>query len=174
MAQGQVASALLRLGRVDEAEASIREMLADPGYTSWELGGPALRECVDPHAGVVLNGHLIALIGLAEVAVVRPELRPSLETFTASLDDLADQFVSSRWSLYEIGGERGRSTASAFYHRLHANLLDVWASVTGSSRLRALAATCRLTDTLPFRLAALRHRAASRVHVPATRTSSRV
>lgn len=155
MAQGQIASALLRLGRLEEAEAAITEICADHDYTSEELGSPTLRECVHPYAGVVLNGHLLALLGVAEVAIARPALRAALEPFVQGLEEVADQFVTGSWSWYEIGGARRRSPASAFYHRLHAELLDIWATLTGSHRLAALAKTCRLTDTLPFRLAAL-------------------
>ncbi len=158
MAQGQVASALLRLGRQDEALAAIREMCGESDYLSSELGSPALRECAQEHAGIVLNGHLLALLGLYETAVAVPEMRPELERFVPGLPELVDPFISGCWSYYELGGTRRRTLASAFYHRLHHALLVTWSILADSPHLEALAQTCALTDYLPFRVEALGRR----------------
>jgi hypothetical protein len=152
MAQGQVASFLLRVATLTEdshlreaAKASLATFQQDisSGGVRTSLNGHVWFEeyAIDP-APYTLNGFIVALLGVHDACCLlepQGDSYPSLyHEGVTTLKAVLPRFDTRGWSRYDLSartvlGVPLRNLASPFYHRFHLELLAIMARLTGES-----------------------------------------
>lgn len=151
MAQGQIASVLVRAGAAEAALAALRPLLDRSEPFVVELGsGPVLEEAPTSPPSCVLNGWIYALWGVRDVAVGLGSAEAarlfdqSVEALLATLGE----YDTGWWSRYSLWAG-GRDLAKPFYHRIHVAQLEALHALTGFPELAAVARRWRGYDTRP-------------------------
>lgn len=153
LAQGEAASLLVRaaqvLGRPELLELAERVALPllDPEseLVTETPDGPVLQEYPTDPPAHVLNGWLLALWGLYDLAHVSTGTvaRDAGHAFTAGAAAVAERIERYRtpvgWSLYDLYSHPLPNVASPFYHRLHVAQLRRQNELAPDPRLRAVA-----------------------------------
>ena len=149
MAQGQIASVLVRAGAAEKALAALRPLLDRSEPFVVDLGvGPVLEEAPTTTPSCVLNGWIYALWGVRDVAVGLGSAEAarlfdeSVQTLLATLDE----YDTGWWSRYSLWAA-GRDLAKPFYHRIHVAQLEALHALTGAPELAAVARRWRGYDT---------------------------
>jgi hypothetical protein len=171
LAQGEAASLLVRAALVlDRSELfeladRVAEPLLDPGsdLVAETAAGPVLQEYPTNPPAHVLNGWLLALWGLYDVAnaprphATTPAAREAAAAFAAGSAALAERIDLYRtrpgWSLYDLYPHPLANVASPFYHRLHVVQLRRQQELAPDPRLGALAAEWGAAVDAPARRA---------------------
>lgn len=145
MAQGLGASLLVRTGLEREADRAAASLL-DPSFGLVFAGehGPILQEYPAEPRPHVLNGWMWALYGLYDLASAPARLAPDART---AFDDGVAALVASLpayetvgcWSTYDRYPHPIANVASAFYHRLHVNMLRALSRLAPHEELDATA-----------------------------------
>lgn len=149
MAQGQIASVLVRAGAAEAALAALRPLLerSEPFVVEREAG-PVLEEAPTRPPSCVLNGWIYALWGVRDVAVGLGSAEAgrlfdeSLQALLATLHE----YDTGWWSRYSLWAD-GRDLAKPFYHRIHVAQLEALHALTGIPELAAVARRWRGYDT---------------------------
>lgn len=155
LAQGEAVSLLLRAATVlerpelvllaERAASSLLEPAA--GLIATTPEGPVLQEYPTRPPAHVLNGWLIALWGLHDLACA-PDADPDLarragDAFAAGAAAVAERIDRYRtpvgWSLYDLYPHPLPNVASPFYHRLHVAQLLRQHELAPDPRLRVVA-----------------------------------
>ncbi len=143
MAQGQVASLLLRLGCVtgnDWYNVKAKEVLK-PFFVPITKGGVSclldgkyiwFEEYAIPSPPYTLNGFIVALLGVRDGSIILQDmvLKSLYEESINTLTSVLYYFNCRGWSLYDLsfaslGCLKMNNLASPFYHRFHIELLKV-------------------------------------------------
>ncbi|MFL5960995.1 MAG: D-glucuronyl C5-epimerase family protein [Gaiellaceae bacterium] len=152
LAQGEAVSLLLRAaqaldrpGLVELAER-VAAPLLDPtaGLVATTPDGPVLQEYPTDPPAHVLNGWLLALWGLYDLAQVpSAAARPAAEAFAAGAQALGGRIdryrTAAGWSLYDLYPHPLPNVASFYYHRLHVAQVRHQTELAPDPRLRAVA-----------------------------------
>lgn len=148
MAQGLVASLLLRIGVLleDEWYLTKANLALKPFLRGIPNGG--VQTCLDgyiwfeeyalPCPSYTLNGFIVALLGIRDGALLLGEKSylSLYEEGLITLENTLARFDSHGWSLYDLvtanwQGLKITNMASPFYHRFHIELLKILQKVTG-------------------------------------------
>ncbi len=169
LAQGQIASvfvrAHLRSGRDEYALTA--ELAAAPllvGSASELVSatpfGPVLEEAPGRPASHILNGWIYAVWGLWEVQIGLGlgRVADTLAATLACLRALLPRYDLGWWSRYSLLPGPVEDVAQPFYHRLHADQLEVLYRLTGVPDFRQAARRWRSYDTPAARARALAHK----------------
>lgn len=155
MAQGQVASFLLRAARLTD-DASLMKAARDAlepyfldiseGGVQTKLGGSVwLEEYAFEPIPFTLNGYIVALLGLYDavhlIHASDERYKTLLEQGLLTLERVLPLFDAGGWSRYdlsrrEVAGLSLQNLASPFYHRFHLELLDIMFRLTGNVAFR--------------------------------------
>ncbi len=173
LAQGEAVSFLVRAAQVLErsdllelAERAARPLLdpSSPLVTSTS-DGPVLQEYPTDPPSHVLNGWLLSLWGLYDLAHA-PHATPladaAAEAFQAGAAALAARIdlyrTTAGWSLYDLYPHPLPNVASPFYHRLHVEQLQRQQQLVPDPRVAAVAAEWARSSRAPgpYALALLR------------------
>jgi heparosan-N-sulfate-glucuronate 5-epimerase len=159
MAQGQAISVLLRAHRLSgeeryleaarEALPPLQTPVSEGGTQSTLDGVTVLEEYPTPRPSAVLNGWIFALWGVHELANVtgEPAARELFQRSAAGLVELLPRYDIGWWSLYSLYDHGRPDLAKPFYQRLHPEMLEGLALITGAEPLRAYARRWRAQDT---------------------------
>lgn len=169
MAQGQVASLILRVARLGDGEtdAEAGARAVEPllqgarGLGAATPEGIVLQEYPTTPPAHVLNGWIFALWGLNDVSVadgvsdaVRARAR---DAFTAGALTLARRLplysVLGNWSRYDLYPHPIVHVASPFYHRLHVEQLAVMSVIAPSATIDDYVERWARGDSNPVSLA---------------------
>lgn len=156
LAQGEAVSLLVRaapaLDRPELLELAERVAvpLLDPDshLVAATPDGPVLQEYPTSPPAHVLNGWLIALWGLFDLAhasgtagTIAREAAAAFAAGSAAVGERIDRYrIALGWSLYDLYPHPLPNVASPFYHRLHVIQLRRQDELAPDPRLRALAA----------------------------------
>jgi heparosan-N-sulfate-glucuronate 5-epimerase len=169
MAQGQIASvftrALVLTG--DErhgtlAEAAARTLLPPSPLVSTSSAGPILEEAPSAPPSHILNGWIFALWGLRDLSIALGEsaaaglYRQSLSALQLTLP----RYDVGWWSRYSLYPHPLTDLAKPFYHRLHADQLEVLGRAENLPDFIDRARRWRQYDSTPRRVGAIAHKAA--------------
>jgi hypothetical protein len=157
LSQAQAASVLVRRylldGRAEDAERARRAALpllgeSSPTVVASLADGPALEEAPSSPPSLILNGWIYALWGLRDLSLGldHREAQATLEESTECLLRLLPRYDVGWWSRYSLYPHRLPDLAKLFYHRLHADQLDVMHELTADATFRALAERWRAHD----------------------------
>jgi len=142
MAQGQAISLLLRFNQIEplpgvetvtrQAFCAFQHPVADGGVVArFPDGSPIFEEFPTEEPSRVLNGHIFALLGIHDFATVWRD-RTALglfQTAVAGLKQNLQRYDTGTWNLYDLHAS-GR-LASPMYVRVHVQLLNILAELTG-------------------------------------------
>lgn len=150
MAQGQVASFLLRVGTLTDSRELLEAAkgalapffidIADGGVRTALLGNLWFEEYAFEPIPFTLNGYIVALLGLFDAAsLLRPcgdAYRNLFDMGVKTLEQVLPLFDANGWSRYDLStkttvGMTVRNLASPHYHRFHLELLDIMHRLTG-------------------------------------------
>ena len=154
LAQGEAVSLLVRsaqaLDRPEllELAEQVAAPLLDPDshLVAATPEGPVLQEYPTDPPAHVLNGWLIALWGVYDLAhaAASPTAHQAADAFAAGAAAVGERIDRYRtplgWSLYDLYPHPLPNVASPFYHRLHVAQLRRQDELAPDPRLRALAA----------------------------------
>jgi len=150
LAQGQVASFLLRVGSlskeelfIESAERALIPFFKDfkaSGVQTYLLGGVWFEEyCISPPP-FTLNGFIISFLALRDAALITGKkcYHSLYEEAINTLDNALTLFDLKGWSKYDlkelcIGRINLRNLASPFYHHFHVELLKIMEHLTVNS-----------------------------------------
>lgn len=186
IAQGQAASLLVRLHRVDGSEAlaeAARRMIgplsvpaAEGGVQALLDGRPFPEEYPTNPPSHVLNGGIFGLWGLRDVGVALDDPE-STRAFEAGLEALVGglpRWDLGHWSRYDLFPHPVSNVATVAYHELHINQLRAMAAVAPHPRLETTAARfARYAEARRNYVRALAEKVLFRVLVPRNPALSR-
>ena len=149
MAQGEAASVFVRAHLVEGgtsfarlAEAAMAPILVRaPDLVVETRFGPALEEAPSRPASFVLNGWIFALWGLKDLALALDDVAAGalFDESVEALEKALPLYDTGHWSLYSLFPHPLLDLAKPFYHRLHANQLEVMDALTGISEFQVFA-----------------------------------
>jgi heparosan-N-sulfate-glucuronate 5-epimerase len=142
MAQGEAISLLLRMSQMGDSKtyeaaaqravrAFIHSVSAGGVVQAFPDGAPAFEEYPTSPRSLVLNGFLFALLGLRDYGLYFGDA-PSQKLFELCIAGLKKNLLrydTGFWSLYDL--HPTRRLASAKYVRIHVQLLQIFADITG-------------------------------------------
>lgn len=169
MAQGQIASVFTRAFGLTRdtrhatlARAAVQTLLPPSPLVSTTRSGPILEEAPSTPASHILNGWIFALWGLRDVSLAFDEAA-TRRLYRSSLDALGEtlpRYDVGWWSRYSLFPHALRDLAKPFYHRLHADQLQILGRAENLPELTERAERWRRYDNAPRRAAAIAHKAA--------------
>jgi heparosan-N-sulfate-glucuronate 5-epimerase len=188
MAQGQVASVLVRLhaatGSDEFAAAALRVLeplyvdTPDGGTRAYLDGGPWLEEYPTDPPSYVLNGGLFAVWGLYDVAVGLGDARARSEfdACTATFARNAHRWDTGSWSRYDLFPHPFMTNvASLAYHALHTNQLRAMQRIAPDAHVgEVLERFERYGQSRALRARAFAAKSAFRLAVPRNQRLARV
>jgi hypothetical protein len=171
LAQGQAASVLVRahaLTREPELAEAARRAVAPllPGSRSGLVAatreGPVPEEAPSKPPSLILNGWIYALWGLWDVARGLDDdvAGAAFDASAACLRRTLQRYDLGWWSRYSLFPHRLPDLAKPFYHRLHADQLEMLNALVQHADFAAVAARWRRYDTPIHRMAVVAQKAA--------------
>ena len=150
MAQGQAISLLLRVGQLggtivyeESSRRAVRAFfysVAEGGVEQkFPDGAPVFEEFPTAEQSLVLNGFLFSLLGLRDYAVYFADARVQelFESCISGLRTNLPRYDTGFWNLYDL--HRSHRLASPDYLRIHVQLLNIFASLTGDEYFARMA-----------------------------------
>ena len=169
MAQGQIASVFTRalvLTGDDRhgalARAAARTLQPPSPLVSNTSAGPILEEAPSEPPSHILNGWIFALWGLRDLTVGLGDVAAA-ELYRQSLSALEltlPRYDVGWWSRYSLYPHRFTDLAKPFYHRLHADQLELLGRAENIPDFIDRADKWRQYDSTPRRVGALAHKLA--------------
>lgn len=170
MAQAQAASVFVRAHLaggdarfLESALAAVRPLLVDSGsgLVARTADGPVLEESPSSPPSHILNGWIYSLWGLWDVALGLEDdaTRAVYEDSLSCLRRKLDEYDVGWWTRYSLYPHRLPDLAKPFYHRLHADQVEVLYRLTGFDAFRDAAQRWRKYDTPLNRVASVSQKA---------------
>ncbi len=161
MAQGQGISLLLRFHQI-EAIKHIREItenafraflfpVAEGGVVRYFPDAtPVFEEFTTAAPSCVLNGHIFALLGIYDYAQVwqNSQAQELFGTAVSGLRENLYRYDTGFWNLYDL--HESRRLASPMYIKVHVQLLNILAVISGEDSFREMAAKWQAYLGSPF------------------------
>lgn len=150
MMQGQIASLLLRVGRLTGDKSLLDKGKAALTPLEYDIEHGGVRTTLNGHLwfeeyailppAFTLNGFIVTLFALRDAAIILEDSRYH-ELWNNGVDSLIgnlQHFDLAGWSLYDLdnlhlGPLSLNNPASPFYHRFHIELLVIMERLTGES-----------------------------------------